>query len=133
LRDILISFGVMVVCVVFLVVAQFTTGRGSDAVADQLPDTPATTTLAPSSTPSSVLIAQTEGAADLMLEDNQPTENQNVVTTDSGLQYVDLVEGDGATPQTGQTVFVHYTGTLEDGTKFDSSLDRNRTSDSGLG
>jgi peptidylprolyl isomerase len=123
LRDILISFGVMVVCIVFLVVAQFTAGRGNDAVAAQLSDAPASTANAPSS----VLIAQSDtGASDLMLEDNQTPEDQNVVTTESGLQYVDLVEGEGATPQTGQTVVVHYTGTLEDGTKFDSSLDRNR-------
>ena len=38
-----------------------------------------------------------------------------VVTTDSGLKYVELVEGTGAIPQTGQTVEVHYIGTLEDG------------------
>lgn len=44
--------------------------------------------------------------------------------TDSGLKYYDIVEGDGATPQNGQTVIVHYTGWLEDGTKFDSSVDR---------
>ncbi|MBE2221324.1 MAG: FKBP-type peptidyl-prolyl cis-trans isomerase [Anaerolineae bacterium] len=44
--------------------------------------------------------------------------------TDSGLKYYDLVEGDGAMPETGQTVVVHYTGWLEDGTQFDSSLDR---------
>lgn len=49
-----------------------------------------------------------------------------VVTTESGLQYIDQVEGTGAQPQPGQTVVVHYTGTLEDGTKFDSSRDRNR-------
>jgi peptidylprolyl isomerase len=50
----------------------------------------------------------------------------NAITTDSGLKYIDTVEGTGATPQTGQTVVVHYTGTLEDGTKFDSSRDRNQ-------
>lgn len=49
-----------------------------------------------------------------------------MITTDSGLQYVDLVKGTGATPETGQTVVVHYTGTLADGTKFDSSRDRNQ-------
>ena len=46
------------------------------------------------------------------------------VTTPSGLKYVEIKEGTGATPKTGQTVVVHYTGTLEDGTKFDSSRDR---------
>ena len=46
------------------------------------------------------------------------------ITTPSGLKYTDIVEGEGATPQTGQTVSVHYTGTLEDGSKFDSSRDR---------
>lgn len=46
------------------------------------------------------------------------------VTTSSGLQYIDLKVGTGATAQAGQTVSVHYTGWLENGKKFDSSLDR---------
>ena len=45
------------------------------------------------------------------------------ITTDSGLQYVDIQQGDGESPKTGQTVVVHYTGWLENGTKFDSSVD----------
>jgi len=45
------------------------------------------------------------------------------VTTASGLKYVDLVEGQGVSPKPGQTVSVQYTGTLENGTKFDSSYD----------
>lgn len=46
-------------------------------------------------------------------------------TTPSGLRYEDLTVGDGAEAKgRGQTVSVHYTGWLEDGTKFDSSLDR---------
>lgn len=47
-----------------------------------------------------------------------------LVTTESGLQYEDLVVGTGASPLAGQNVTVHYTGTLENGTKFDSSTDR---------
>lgn len=47
-------------------------------------------------------------------------------TTPSGLKYVDYVVGTGASPSLGRTVTVHYTGTLTDGTKFDSSVDRNR-------
>jgi len=50
----------------------------------------------------------------------------NEVTTASGLKYVDLVEGTGATPQSGQTISVNYLGTLENGTKFDSSYDSGR-------
>lgn len=47
------------------------------------------------------------------------------ITTKSGLKYIDLVEGAGPMPKTGQSVTVHYTGTLTNGTKFDSSVDRN--------
>jgi peptidylprolyl isomerase len=49
---------------------------------------------------------------------------QPAITTPSGLRYVDLVEGTGASPAAGDRVEVHYTGWLEDGKKFDSSVDR---------
>jgi peptidylprolyl isomerase len=49
---------------------------------------------------------------------------EDYTVTESGLKYYDIVEGDGAMPETGQTVVVHYTGWLEDGTEFDSSLNR---------
>ena len=45
-------------------------------------------------------------------------------TTASGLKYTDLEVGQGAEAKAGQTVNVHYTGWLENGTKFDSSHDR---------
>jgi FKBP-type peptidyl-prolyl cis-trans isomerase FkpA/FKBP-type peptidyl-prolyl cis-trans isomerase FklB len=45
-------------------------------------------------------------------------------TTASGLQYKVEKEGDGPTPKETDTVKVHYTGTLTNGTKFDSSVDR---------
>jgi FKBP-type peptidyl-prolyl cis-trans isomerase FkpA len=48
----------------------------------------------------------------------------NEVTTSSGLQYIDLKIGAGATAHVGQNVSVHYTGWLENGKKFDSSVDR---------
>src|SRR4029079_16611277 len=46
------------------------------------------------------------------------------ITTPSGLKYIDEVVGTGESPKPGQMVTVHYTGTLENGTKFDSSVDR---------
>ncbi len=49
---------------------------------------------------------------------------EEAITTPSGLKYVELVEGTGATPGTGQATTVHYTGWLTNGTKFDSSVDR---------
>ena len=51
-------------------------------------------------------------------------DREGAVKTPSGLRYIDLVEGDGPSPQPGQMTTVHYTGTLENGTKFDSSVDR---------
>ncbi len=47
-------------------------------------------------------------------------------STDSGLMYVVETEGSGEQAAAGKTVAVHYLGTLEDGTKFDSSFDRNQ-------
>jgi ketosteroid isomerase-like protein len=51
----------------------------------------------------------------------------NEVTTPSGLKYIDEVVGTGLSPATGQRVTVHYTGWLENGTKFDSSYDHGGT------
>jgi peptidylprolyl isomerase len=52
------------------------------------------------------------------------SKSPKTVSTPSGLKYTILKAGKGATPKIGQTVFVHYTGTLTNGKKFDSSRDR---------
>jgi FKBP-type peptidyl-prolyl cis-trans isomerases 1 len=49
---------------------------------------------------------------------------QNMQTNPSGLQWKDVTIGEGSEVVTGSTVSVHYTGTLTNGTKFDSSYDR---------
>jgi FKBP-type peptidyl-prolyl cis-trans isomerase FkpA len=56
-----------------------------------------------------------------------------MVTTESGLQYEDITVGDGQEAKAGDNVSVHYTGWLEDGTKFDSSKDRNQAFEFPLG
>jgi peptidylprolyl isomerase len=53
-----------------------------------------------------------------------PSVSGEPTATASGLQIIDIEVGSGESPQTGQTVVVHYTGWLADGTKFDSSVDR---------
>ena len=49
------------------------------------------------------------------------------ILTESGLRMIEHISGDGDKPNSNQTVFVHYTGLLADGTKFDSSHDRGQT------
>ena len=63
---------------------------------------------------------ETEGKAFLEANKSKP----GVKTTASGLQYVITTEGTGPLPKASDTVKVNYTGTLIDGTKFDSSIDR---------
>jgi len=54
-------------------------------------------------------------------EKDKDKKEEKVITTKSGLKYVELEEGKGDEAKAGQTVEVHYTGWLKDGTKFDSS------------
>lgn len=69
--------------------------------------------------------------------DSEPTpwgyDEANVQSTDTGLQYVVQEEGTGAQPQTGDNIVVHYSGYLEDGTMFDSSVMRDQTFDFTVG
>lgn len=104
MKPILISLAALAIAAIALVAAQFLGGGGESVVATQ---------------PQETLEAPQAESAIPVTEQSQET-----VTTPSGLQYVVLTEGTGATPQAGQQVTVHYTGTLADGSKFDSSRDR---------
>lgn len=66
--------------------------------------------------------AETERGEE-MTEGPPPVEG-DTVTTSSGLQYIVIEEGEGASPEPGQRARVHYTGWLTNGQKFDSSRDR---------
>lgn len=67
---------------------------------------------------------------ELFLKEN--VNNEGVLTTDSGLQYVIMKEGNGAKPTSEDRVKVHYHGTLIDGTVFDSSVDRGEPAEFGV-
>lgn len=106
LKGILISFGIVAVAVLVLFFAKMPGGSDTAVASDR----------------SAPVIANNitiEEPVMLAINDG------DFVTTESGLKYKEIKAGTGATPTQGQKVTVHYTGTLEDGTKFDSSRDRN--------
>ncbi|BDA65851.1 peptidylprolyl isomerase, FKBP-type [Rivularia sp. IAM M-261] len=111
MKAIFLSVGIMMVCVVVLVLAQIG-GNNAEAKAAQISQLTQSVTQTTPNIESNTLIA------------SKDMSDENIITTPSGLKYVEIQEGTGEAPQTGQTVKVHYTGTLEDGTKFDSSRDR---------
>ena len=106
----------MLGCVLVLVLTQFSSQQ--NAIADKL-------------TPVPLMSAAVTENTNLIAGNTMADEKTE--TTPSGLKYMELKEGTGATPKKGQTVEVHYTGTLEDGTKFDSSRDRKQPFDFQLG
>ena len=61
------------------------------------------------------------------------TTTPKTVTLPDGMKYQDIKVGKGAMPKPGQVAIVHYTGTLIDGKKFDSSRDRNQPFEFPLG
>lgn len=110
-NQILISIAVVAICGSILIVSAFmNNGNTQQAIASPVQQ---------ATTSSPELIAQNNTQEDSM-------DLSNATTTDSGLKYIVIEEGNGASPQKGENVTVHYTGTLEDGSKFDSSRDRNR-------
>ena len=74
--------------------------------------------------------AQNKEAGEKFLAENKTKEG--VITTESGLQYKVEKEGTGEKPTAADRVKVHYTGTLLDGTKFDSSVDRGEPAEFGV-
>lgn len=120
MREILVSLGLMLSCGLLVLIIQFTTGK-NPAIAGSTTTAPSTESIATiPSTPT--LVAMNEPEQEIALD----LDAKKTKTTASGLKYTVLKQGSGATPKQGDTVFVHYTGTLQNGQKFDSSRDRNR-------
>ena len=106
MKEVLISFSVVLFFCGLLIVSAIFKPNTSPAIAGNL------------SVPSPI-IAQSP-----ITQETITMNLDNAIVTPSGLKYIDIEVGTGDSPTTGQTVKVHYTGTLTDGKKFDSSVDR---------
>lgn len=115
MKEILVSLAIVAVCGIVLIASTIFGLGKTEAIADQIQ---------PKSNQNlgELIASNTKQKANIM--DNLNLDN--AVTTDSGLKYIDIKVGEGATPEKKQEVTVHYTGTLENGKKFDSSRDRNQ-------
>jgi peptidylprolyl isomerase len=102
MKEILISTSVVIVCLALLVFSFLGSGKTPEAIAA----TTATTKV-------TALETATVDYPDA-----------NIITTDSGLQYFDIKEGEGDNPVIAQEVTVNYTGKLASGRVFDSSQGR---------
>lgn len=87
----------------------------------------------PTATPKPEAPKVTESAAVQAARKLGTPTDQPVVKTASGLEYIEVKLGNGPAATAGERVKVHYTGWLENGSKFDSSLDRGQPFEFTLG
>ena len=80
-----------------------------------------------------VLIVAVAAAAIAYVVANRRSQAGNEITTASGMKYVDLKVGDGASPKMGQGVQVHYIGWLSNGKEFNNSYKEGRPAEFSLG
>ena len=134
MRDILISSAVCIACLLVALVSQIVApstvvaavpAPAAQSAAVQTADLTANSSpmeLDPEETnPTLFAMAPDSNQADASALGGPMSAEKSQLTA-SGLRITDIEVGDGAEATAGQTVVVHYRGTLEDGTQFDASL-----------
>jgi len=125
-REVFISFAVFVFCVSLTLFSQFNSPQVVNAVESEtqlIQKTP----VAKSSNVSNNNLFELDPSdpnPKLFAMAEETPSDSNSRTTETGLIIEDIVTGEGDEASAGQTVTVNYTGTLEDGTQFDTSIGR---------
>ena len=126
MKEVFISFAVFVFCISLTLFSQFNAPQVVNAAESE------------NLTVQKIAVAKTSNVSNNNLFELDPSDpnpvlfamaeetpsDNNSRTTESGLIIVDILNGEGDEAIAGQTVTVNYTGTLEDGTQFDSSIGR---------
>lgn len=110
MREIWMSFGIVIICGVMLILSAVFNVGSQTAIADEI--NPAKTEVQIAANPAEEI-------------KNMDIDLSKATTTESGLQYIDEVVGEGDSPMEGEMVTVHYTGKLTNDKIFDSSVKRN--------
>lgn len=110
MREIWMSFGIVVICGVLLILSAVFNLGTKTAIADEVK--PITETIQVAANPAEEIT-------------NMDIDLSKATKTESGLQYIDEAIGEGDSPMAGELVTVHYTGKLTNGKVFDSSVKRN--------
>ncbi len=128
MKEVFISFAVFVFCVSLTLFSQFNSPQVVSAAESETQSVQRTpTSVAKSSNVSNNNLFELDPSDPnpllFAMAEETPSDN-NSRTTESGLIIADIVNGEGDEASAGQTVTVNYTGTLEDGTQFDTSIGR---------
>jgi len=127
-REVFISFTVFVFCVSLTLFSQFNSPQvvnAADSETQLIQKTPTPITKASNVSNNNLFELDPSDSNPILFAMAEETQSEsNSRTTDSGLIISDIVNGEGDEAIAGQTVTVNYTGTLEDGTQFDTSIGR---------
>ena len=129
MKEVLISFTIFVFCVSLTIFSQFNAPTIVNAsemkseITKTVKNSP-NTKISEVSNTNLFELDPTDPNPILFAMADEMQEETNSITTESGLIISDLVDGEGEQANSGQTVTVNYTGTLEDGTQFDTSIGR---------
>ena len=126
MKEVFISFVVFVFCVSLTLFSQFNSPKVVNAAESKTTSVQKAAVTKTSSVSNNNLfeLDPTDSNPILFAMAEETQSNINTRTTESGLIITDIVNGEGDEANAGKTVTVNYTGTLEDGTQFDTSIGR---------